>query len=109
MRRVAPDQLAEGFELTPEVLPRLEVEADGEVRVVAERFRSGRCGCPADHQAGAGDDPLCMGCEDPPVDGGGEAEIVGVDYQRARFTHPVDVRFRAWESGSTPSCASPAI
>ena len=87
VRGVAPDQLPEAVELAAELLPRLEVEAEGEIRVARKRFRHGGGGLTERHQAGAGDDPLLMRGEDPFVDGGRQPEVVGVDNQEALLAH----------------------
>jgi hypothetical protein len=67
--------------LSVDPLAQVEVQAEGEVRVVSGVGGGLRRGRPEHHEAGARDDAAFVGLDDAPVHAGAQAEVVGVDDQ----------------------------
>jgi len=61
-----------------------EVEADAEGGVGAGQSDSFGSAGFGDHEAGGGEDAVLMGADDGLIDGGGAAEIIGIDDEAAR-------------------------
>src|SRR6266545_6557493 len=81
LRVVRRDQLVKRLPSSAAVAPLAEIQMETHAErrpVLAVRCRRGRRR-PPDHQAGAGEDPVLVGADDPAVDSRRAAEVVAVD------------------------------